>query len=153
MMKTILNLLPLLALIAAAGCSNEVPSYREGRAERYAPPQVQITGLNAEDLRRSTAIDRPSTYRDSANLLFVTVPVRNTSPGVTVTLALTWVIAAASAAVTPGHSPPPFRTIMGPMTVPVPPSVPPLVISHPTTGAIEIVPPGVRLPVDSRTGP
>jgi uncharacterized protein YcfL len=78
MMKiTLLALAGLLA--AAAGCSSGVPGYREGRAERYAPPQVQITGVDAYDLQRSTVIDRPSTYRDAANLLFVTVPVRNTS--------------------------------------------------------------------------
>jgi len=40
---------------------------------------VQITGLNAEDLRQSTAVDRPMTSRDPANLLFVIVPIRNTS--------------------------------------------------------------------------
>ena len=76
-MKTMLSMIGLLALVA--GCSNEVPAYREGRAERYSPPQVQITGLNAEDLRQSTAIDRPMTSRDPANLLFVIVPIRNTS--------------------------------------------------------------------------
>ena len=76
-MKTIFGIVGCLALLA--GCSNEVSPYREGRAERYAPPQVQITGLNAEDLRQSTAIDRPSTSRDPSNLLFVTVPIRNTS--------------------------------------------------------------------------
>ena len=67
----------LLGLLA--GCAQDPPAYREGRAERYAPPQVQITGLNAEDLQRSTVIDRPSTYRDAANLLFVTIPIRNIS--------------------------------------------------------------------------
>ena len=71
------SIIPLLAL--AAGCANEPPPYREGRAERYAPPQVQITGIDAEDLKRSTAIDRPDTSRDPADLLFVTVPIRNTS--------------------------------------------------------------------------
>ena len=65
--------------LLAGGCASDVAPYREGRAERYAPPQVQISGLNAEDLRQSTAIDRPSTSRDAANLLFVTVPIRNTS--------------------------------------------------------------------------
>jgi uncharacterized protein YcfL len=72
-----LSLIPLLALIA--GCANNPPPYREGRAERYAPPQVQISGIDAEDLKQSTAIDRPQTYRDPANLLYVTVPIRNTS--------------------------------------------------------------------------
>jgi uncharacterized protein YcfL len=73
----VLSLVGLLVVVA--GCSHEVPAYREGRAERYSPPQVQISGLDAEDLRLSTAIDRPTTYRDAANLLFVTVPLRNTS--------------------------------------------------------------------------
>jgi len=74
----VLGLIGLL-VVAAAGCSHEVTPYREARAERYSPPQVQITGLDAEDLRLSTAIDRPITSRDQANLLFVTVPLRNTS--------------------------------------------------------------------------
>lgn len=74
------NWLVLMALLGLlAGCVQDPPPYREGQAERYAPPQVQITGLNAEDLQRSTVIDRPSTYRDAANLLFVTVPMRNIS--------------------------------------------------------------------------
>ncbi|MDB5319744.1 MAG: hypothetical protein JWN40_1375 [Phycisphaerales bacterium] len=74
--KNWLGVVAVLGLVA--GCANNPPPYREGRAERYAPPQVQISGLNAEDLKQSTAIDRPSTYRDAASLLFVTVPLRNT---------------------------------------------------------------------------
>lgn len=68
-----------LVLIGIAGCAKDVPPYREGRAERYTPPQIQITGLDAESLRQNTAIDRPITSRDPANMLFVTVPIRNTS--------------------------------------------------------------------------
>jgi len=75
-----MNWLGVIALLSMlAGCAQDPPPYREGQAERYAPPQVQITGLNAEDLQRSTVIDRPSTYRDAVNLLFVTVPIRNIS--------------------------------------------------------------------------
>lgn len=74
-----LNIAVALLAFVATGCTHEPPPYREGRAERYAPPQVQITGIDAEDLRQSTVIDRPQTYRDPANLLYVTVPVRNTS--------------------------------------------------------------------------
>jgi uncharacterized protein YcfL len=76
MTPRIFTIVPLLALVA--GCAQNPPPYREGRAERYAPPQVQITGLDAEDLRLSTAIDRPVTSRDQANNLIVTVPIRNT---------------------------------------------------------------------------
>jgi uncharacterized protein YcfL len=72
------SIIPVLAFVAA-GCTSNPAPYREGRAEQYAPPQVQITGIDAEDLRQSTVIDRPQTYRDPANLLYVTLPVRNTS--------------------------------------------------------------------------
>ena len=68
-----------LTAFAAAGCSNNPPPYREGRAERYSPPQVQITGIDAGNLQDSIVIDRPQTYRDPANLLYVTVPLRNTT--------------------------------------------------------------------------
>jgi hypothetical protein len=76
-----LKFVPFIAVVAsiAAGCSSNPPPYREGRAERYAPPQVQITGIDAAGLEESILIDRPQTYRDPANLLYVTVPVRNTA--------------------------------------------------------------------------
>jgi uncharacterized protein YcfL len=77
MTKTLLSVMGLMGIVA--GCAQNPPAYREGRAERYAPPQVQITGIGAEDLQFSTVIDRPQTYRDPSNILFVTVPVRNTS--------------------------------------------------------------------------
>ena len=51
-MKAVFPLIVLGAL-AVAGCSDTVPPYREGRAERYAPPQVQITGLDAYELNLS----------------------------------------------------------------------------------------------------
>src|SRR4051794_37865163 len=74
-------LAPTVLLLSSllAGCADSVPPYREGRAEWYAPPQVQIAGPDAYDLQRWTAIDVPITYRDPANLLFVTIPLRNTS--------------------------------------------------------------------------
>lgn len=65
--------------LGLAGCAKDVPPYREGRAERYTPPQIQFAGLDAEDLRQSTAVDRPITSRDPSNILFVTIPLRNTS--------------------------------------------------------------------------
>ena len=40
---------------------------------------MQITGLDAERLQHSVLVDRPQTWRDESNLLFVVVPVRNTS--------------------------------------------------------------------------
>jgi len=77
MIKHLLSTIALLALLT--GCTSEAPPYREGRAEAYGPPQVQITGLDAENLRLSTVVDQPITHRDQADLLFVIVPLRNTS--------------------------------------------------------------------------
>jgi uncharacterized protein YcfL len=77
MKKTFLSVVGLAGILA--GCAQTPPAYREGRAERYSPPQVQITGIGAEDLQFNTLIDRPPTWRDPSNLLVVTVPVRNTS--------------------------------------------------------------------------
>jgi hypothetical protein len=77
MKRTLLSVIGLAGIVA--GCAQNPPPYREGRAERYAPPQVQITGLGAEDLQLNTVIDRPQAWRDPANLLYVTVPLRNTS--------------------------------------------------------------------------
>src|SRR3954467_10431216 len=77
MTKTWLSLIGLLGVVAGGG--KAPPPYREGHAERYAPPQVQITGINAEDLQFSTVIDRPQTWRDPSNILYVVVPIRNTS--------------------------------------------------------------------------
>lgn len=78
-MKTLSFVILAMICFGMAGCAKDVPPYREGRAERYTPPQVQFTGLDAEDLRQSTAVDRPITSRDPSNILFVTVPMRNTS--------------------------------------------------------------------------
>jgi hypothetical protein len=80
MKKTMSGIVGLAGVVAvAAGCAQNPPPYREGHAEHYAPPQVQISGLHAEDLQFSTVIDRPQTWRDPSNLLYVLVPVRNTT--------------------------------------------------------------------------
>ena len=67
----------LLGAMLLAGCG-DVPPYTEARAERYAPPQIQLTGPDREELRRWTVLDRPIQKRDEADLLFVTVPIRAT---------------------------------------------------------------------------
>jgi hypothetical protein len=76
-MKNALMLVLGLSMIAAAGC-NTVPPYKEGRAERYAPPQVIFTGPEAEDLQSWTAVDVPILTRDPSDLLFVNLPIRAT---------------------------------------------------------------------------
>jgi len=82
MTKTLLTttLLTIGLIAILTGCTTEPPPpYHEPRAEAYGPPQVQVTGYDAENLRLSTVVDQPITHRDKANLLLVTVPVRNTS--------------------------------------------------------------------------
>ena len=68
-----------LSLLGAglAGC-NSVPPYTEARAERFGPPQVQLTGPDRGELQENTVFDRPIVQRDAADLLHVTVPIRNT---------------------------------------------------------------------------
>jgi hypothetical protein len=64
-------------ILVGAGCSS-VPPYTEGKAERYPPPQVQLTGPDKEDLQDETAFDRPIQKRDESDLLHVTIPIRGT---------------------------------------------------------------------------
>lgn len=66
----------LLVLVAMAGCRSINPPI-EGRAEPYGLPQITFA---SEGLRQSTAVTPPAVQRDDAgNLLFVTVPIRNTT--------------------------------------------------------------------------
>jgi hypothetical protein len=69
-----------LSVVSAAALTacNDIPPYTEARAERYAPPQIQLVGPGKEDLRTSTVIDQPIQNRNEDDLLFVTVPVRAT---------------------------------------------------------------------------
>ena len=65
----------LLVLVAIAGCRSSNPPI-EGRAEAYPVPQITFA---SESMRDSMAVSPPSVQRDDAgNLLFVTVPIRNT---------------------------------------------------------------------------
>jgi hypothetical protein len=67
----------LMVLMVAAGCRSSVKPPIEGRAEPYGMPQITFA---SEGLRQSTAVTPPTVQRDDAgNLLFVTVPIRNTT--------------------------------------------------------------------------
>ena len=66
----------LVVLLAAVGCRSVNPPI-EGRAEPYGMPQITFA---SPGLRQSTAVTPPTVQRDDAgNLLFVTVPIRNTT--------------------------------------------------------------------------
>lgn len=63
-----------LALVGAAqGCNTQAPV--DPRQETYLPRQIQIADNN---LRRVTRFGEPQVTRDSAGLLYVTVPLRAT---------------------------------------------------------------------------
>ncbi|CAN5447647.1 hypothetical protein BH10PLA1_BH10PLA1_00380 [soil metagenome] len=64
----------LLTALMLAGCGVKPPI--EGRNDPYRPPQITYTG---ESLRDDTAIGDMKATRDSADILFVTVPVRATT--------------------------------------------------------------------------
>lgn len=68
--------LPVLGLLSVAGCNNVRPPV-EVREDPYGGNQIQIAD---ERLQRALAFGTPRLSRDDAgNLLYVTVPVRNTT--------------------------------------------------------------------------
>jgi len=69
-MKYLAILIPLLVL----GCDNIVLPPVQGRNDPYDAKQVHFA---SEELRRDTAIGRPTVTRDPAGLLYVTLPVRD----------------------------------------------------------------------------
>ena len=74
MIKVISRALLALPLLSSLpGCSTQSPI--NARQETYQPRQIQ---LSDEDLRRNTRFGEPRVTRDSAGLLFVTIPVRAT---------------------------------------------------------------------------
>jgi len=75
------KLIPTITLLLLlAGCTTQpARPYHEGGTEAYGPPQIHIIGPDAENLRLSTIIELPITSCDSAKLLAVTIPVRNTT--------------------------------------------------------------------------
>jgi hypothetical protein len=78
MMKNALMLMLGVSLIVVAAGCNEIPPYKEGRAERYAPPQIMFTGPGADDLQSWTAVDVPILSRDESDLLLINLPIRAT---------------------------------------------------------------------------
>ena len=74
--KTTLLGLTMAALLAAgsAGCQTEAPV--TGRAETYDHPWLTV---GSDDLRAKTRVGNARRVRDESGLLYVSVPVRNTS--------------------------------------------------------------------------
>ena len=70
-------LVPLVLLGLTAGGCERVKAPIEGRNDPYGIPQINFSDA---ELRRRTAVQRPTVSRDeSGNLLHVTVPIRSTS--------------------------------------------------------------------------
>lgn len=68
------KLIILTALTLAAGCGVKPPI--EARNDPYRTPQVEYVD---ESLRDNTAVGEIKLTRDSADILFVTVPIRMTT--------------------------------------------------------------------------
>ena len=69
-MKYALVLISLFVM----GCDNIVLPTVEGRNDPYDAKQVHF---QSEELRRDTAVGKPTATRDPAGLLYVTVPIRD----------------------------------------------------------------------------
>lgn len=65
----------LLVASAMVGCRSVNPPI-EGRSDPYGSPQVTFA---SGGLRQATAVTPPSVQRDESQLLFVTLPIRNTT--------------------------------------------------------------------------
>lgn len=72
---TVLSGTILLALSAAA-CTPRVRAPVEPREDTAGTPQISLTSRKLQD---RIAVSRPIVTQDEAGLLYVTVPVRNTS--------------------------------------------------------------------------
>jgi hypothetical protein len=60
--------------LALVGCDNIVLPTVQGRNDPYDAKQVHFA---SEELRRDTALGRPTLTRDKSGLLFVTIPIRD----------------------------------------------------------------------------
>ena len=70
-------LIPLFALIAAAGCKQGVEPPHCTRADPFDSGHVTVSGEHGDDLRRSTAFEQERIGRDQYGLLTVTIPIRS----------------------------------------------------------------------------
>lgn len=68
--------LPAVPLMAIAGGCYHTDAPINARGEQYDRPWLM---MGSHDLRNSTVVGQPQRYYDEANLLHVTVPVRNTT--------------------------------------------------------------------------
>ena len=66
----------LAAALATAACRPRVRAPVEPREDTAGWPQIQMTD---RDLARRTAVRQPQVAQDEAGLLFITVPIRNTT--------------------------------------------------------------------------
>jgi hypothetical protein len=75
-LKTNLTLLTVGLTLTAAACTPRVRGPVEPREDVAGSPQIQVAD---RELRDRIAVRRPIVSQDEAGLLYVTVPVRNTT--------------------------------------------------------------------------
>jgi hypothetical protein len=69
-------LLPALALLTLTACAPRVRAPIEPREDMNPWPQIQLSN---RELARDIAVRKPVVERDPAGLLYITLPVRNTT--------------------------------------------------------------------------
>ena len=75
-LRTVLKGLTLAAALSAAACTPRVRAPVEPREDTAGSPQIMLASRELQD---RIAVRRPIVSQDEAGLLFVTVPVRNTT--------------------------------------------------------------------------
>jgi hypothetical protein len=83
-----LTAMTLLVAVSAAACAPRVRPPVEPREDPAAPPQINLTDRELQD---RIAVSRPIVTKDEAGLLYITLPVRNTSARqMTIEYRVTW---------------------------------------------------------------
>jgi hypothetical protein len=73
-------LLAAASTLVAAGCSHGVPDPIQPRQDVYHTGDPTQVFFDSDELRKDTATDTPTVFRDQNGLLHVTVPIRSTIP-------------------------------------------------------------------------
>ena len=75
-LRTSLRTLTMVLAVSAAACTPRVRGPVEPREDTAGSPQIM---LNSRELQDRIAVRAPVVSKDEAGLLFVTVPIRNTT--------------------------------------------------------------------------
>jgi len=75
-LRTVLKGMTIALAVSAAACAPKVRAPVEPRADPHGEPQINLA---SRELQGRIAVRRPQVSQDEAGLMFVTVPIRNTT--------------------------------------------------------------------------